>query len=53
MGWPGPPPLPPPEVVRVLAVVDRGQGATQIFQQRGYPFTTLFSIADLLPVERG
>ena len=41
------------EVVRVLAVVDRGQGATQIFQQRGYPFTSLFSIGDLIPVERG
>jgi orotate phosphoribosyltransferase len=41
------------EVVRVLAVVDRAQGATQIFQQRGYPFTSLFAIGDLLPVERG
>jgi orotate phosphoribosyltransferase len=41
------------EVVRVLAVVDRGQGAAQIFQQRGYPFTPLFSIGDLIPVERG
>ena len=41
------------EVVRVLAVVDRGQGATQIFQQRRYPFTPLFTIGDLLPVERG
>jgi orotate phosphoribosyltransferase len=41
------------EVVRVLTVVDRGQGATQIFQQRGYPFTPLFSIGELLPVERG
>ena len=39
------------EVVRVLAVVDRGQGAAQIFQQRGYPFTSLFSIGDLIPVE--
>jgi len=37
----------------VLAVVDRGQGATQIFQQRGLPFTTLFSIGELLPAERG
>ena len=40
------------EVVRVLAVVDRGQGAGQIFQQRGYPFTPLFSIAELLPAEK-
>ncbi len=37
------------EVVRVLAVVDRGQGAPQIFNQRGYPFTPLFGINDLLP----
>jgi len=37
------------EVVRVLAVVDRGQGAPQIFSQRGYNFTPLFGIADLLP----
>lgn len=41
------------EVVRVLAVVDRGQGASQVFQQRGYPFTPLFSIGELLPAERG
>ena len=41
------------EVVRVLAVVDREQGASQIFQQRGYPFTALFSIGELLPAERG
>src|SRR6185503_6776105 len=41
------------EVVRVLAVVDRAQGAGQIFQQRGYPFTALFSIGELLPAERG
>jgi orotate phosphoribosyltransferase len=41
------------QIVRVLAVVDRGQGAPQIFQQRGYPFTSLFSIAELLPAERG
>lgn len=40
------------EVVRVLAVVDRGQGAPQIFQQRGYPFTSLFSISDLLPASK-
>jgi orotate phosphoribosyltransferase len=40
------------EVVRVLAVVDRGQGAGQIFQQRGYPFTPLFSIGDLLPAQK-
>ena len=41
------------EVVRVLAVVDRAQGATQIFQQRSLPFTALFSIGELLPAERG
>jgi orotate phosphoribosyltransferase len=41
------------EVVRVVAVVDRGQGAAQIFQQRGYPFSALFSIGELLPAERG
>jgi len=41
------------EVVRVLAVVDRGQGASQIFQQRGLPLTPLFSIGELLPAERG
>ncbi|MBI1798655.1 MAG: orotate phosphoribosyltransferase [Candidatus Eisenbacteria bacterium] len=41
------------EVVRVLTVVDRGQGASQLFQQRGYPFTALFSIGELLPAERG
>jgi orotate phosphoribosyltransferase len=41
------------QVVRVLAVVDRGQGAAQIFQQRGLPFTPLFSIGELLPAERG
>jgi len=40
------------EVVRVLAVVDREQGAQQIFQQRGYPFTPLFSIGDLLPAQK-
>jgi len=41
------------EIVRVLAVVDREQGAGQIFQQHGYPFTPLFSIGELLPAERG
>ncbi len=41
------------EVVRVLAVVDRAQGAAQTFQQRGVPFTALFSIGELLPAERG
>lgn len=40
------------EVVRVLAVVDREQGAQQIFAQRGYPFTALFSIGDLLPAQK-
>jgi orotate phosphoribosyltransferase len=40
------------EVVRVLAVVDRAQGAAQIFQQRGYPFTAQFSIGELLPAEK-
>jgi orotate phosphoribosyltransferase len=40
------------QVVRILAVVDRNQGAAQIFQQRGYPFTPLFTVNDLLPAER-
>ena len=40
------------EIVRVLAVVDREQGASQIFQQRGYPYTSLFSIGDLLPAQK-
>ncbi|OGF12813.1 MAG: orotate phosphoribosyltransferase [Candidatus Eisenbacteria bacterium RBG_16_71_46] len=40
------------EVVRVLAVVDREQGASQIFQQRALTFTPLFSIGELLPAER-
>jgi len=41
------------EVVRVLTVVDRAQGASQIFQQKGFPFTSLFTIEELLPAERG
>jgi len=41
------------EVVRVLAVVDREQGAAQVFEQRGYSFSALFSIDELLPAERG
>jgi orotate phosphoribosyltransferase len=41
------------QVVRVVAVVDREQGASQIFQQRGFPFRPLFSIGELLPAERG
>ena len=41
------------EVVRVLTVVDRAQGAPQTFQQKGFPFTTLFTIEELLPLERG
>ena len=41
------------QVVRVLTVVDRGQGAVQRFQQRGIPFTSLFTIGDLIPLERG
>ena len=40
------------EVVRVLAVVDRAQGATQIFQQKNLPFTSLFTIGDLLPAQK-
>jgi orotate phosphoribosyltransferase len=40
------------QVVRILAVVDRGQGAAQIFQQRGYPFSALFTVNDLMPAER-
>jgi orotate phosphoribosyltransferase len=41
------------EIVRVLAVVDRGQGAPQIFQQKNLTFTSLFAINELLPAERG
>jgi len=40
------------DVVRILAVVDREQGATQIFQQRGYPCSSLFSSGELLPAEK-
>ena len=40
------------EVVRILAVVDREQGAAQTFQQRGYAFSSLFSIGELLPAEK-
>jgi len=40
------------QVVRVLAVVDRGQGASQVFQQRGLPFSSLFTIGELLPAEK-
>jgi orotate phosphoribosyltransferase len=41
------------QVVRIVTVVDRNQGAAQIFQQRGYPFTPLFTVNDLLPAELG
>ena len=40
------------EVVRVLAVVDRGQGAAQIMQQRGYTYSALYPIGDLLPAQK-
>jgi len=40
------------EIARILAVVDREQGASQIFQQKGYLFTSLFSIGELLPAEK-
>jgi orotate phosphoribosyltransferase len=40
------------QVVRVLAVVDRNQGGTQLFQQHGLPFASLFSIGELLPAEK-
>mgnify|MGYP001765882493 CR=1 FL=1 len=36
------------QVVRVLAVVDRDQGGAQIFRQRGYPFTALFNVSEML-----
>jgi orotate phosphoribosyltransferase len=41
------------QVVRIVTVVDRNQGAAQVFQQRGYPFTPIFTVNDLLPAERG
>jgi orotate phosphoribosyltransferase len=40
------------QVVKVLTVVDRGQGASQVFQQRGFPYTSLFTIGELLPAEK-
>jgi orotate phosphoribosyltransferase len=40
------------QVVRIVTVVDRNQGAAQVFHQRGYPFTPLFTVNDLLPAER-
>lgn len=40
------------QIVRVLAVVDRAQGAGHIFQQRGLAFTSLFTIEELLPAEK-
>ena len=40
------------DVARILSVVDREQGAAQIFQQKGYLFTSLFSIGELLPAEK-
>ena len=40
------------EVVRILTVVDREQGAAQTFQQRGYPYTSLFAIDDLLTAQK-
>ena len=40
------------QVVRVLTVVDRAQGAAPVFQQRGLPFSALFTIGELLPAER-
>ncbi len=39
------------QVVRVITVVDRSQGAQQTFQQKSLPFTSLFTITDLLPIE--
>jgi orotate phosphoribosyltransferase len=41
------------KVVRIVTVVDRNQGAAQVFQQRGYPFTALFAVNDLLPAGQG
>ena len=41
------------QVVRIVSVVDRNQGAAQVFQQRGYPFTALFAVNDLLPAGQG
>jgi orotate phosphoribosyltransferase len=40
------------EVARILAVVDRNQGAAQVFHERGYPFTPLFTVNELLPAQR-
>jgi orotate phosphoribosyltransferase len=35
------------KVVRVLAIVDRLEGGTEAFRQRGYPFASLLTIRDL------
>lgn len=41
------------EVIRVLSVVDREQGAGAAFLQRKYHFSALFSIGELLPQKQG
>ena len=35
------------KVIHVLAIVDRLEGGAEAFSQRGYPFTSLFTIRDL------
>jgi len=35
------------QVVRVVTMVDRLQGATEFFAEKGYPFSALFTIRDL------
>ena len=34
------------KVTRVIGIVDRLEGGAQTFAQRGYPFASLFTIAD-------
>ena len=41
------------QVVRIITVVDRSQGAPQTFQQKSLPFSSLFTMTDLLPIEGG
>jgi orotate phosphoribosyltransferase len=37
-------------VVQALAIVDRGEGADELFSRHGIPFTALFSAAEFLAV---
>jgi orotate phosphoribosyltransferase len=41
------------EPADITAMGGLTMGAAQVFQQRGYPFTPLFTVNDLLFAERG